>query len=126
MLLINFNVNWVDSLVSMISDNAQLRIGFEYLEPIMPSSGHHVKVVSGKPRDTVGVLVSIDYQEGVVRIDSQNVRMYFLQFLSKMYNPSFCKGTKKELELSLVLKFKIKKLELYSTFVPNYKSISSS
>lgn len=56
----------------------------DQLEPVVPKRGDHVKVIVGEDREAVGVLLSIDNQEGVVKINNEEVKMLQLRFLCKM------------------------------------------
>lgn len=61
----------------------------EQLEPIVPSRGDRVKVILGEDRETIGTLLSIDNQEGVVKfINSEEIKFLQLRFLCKMKAPS--------------------------------------
>lgn len=60
----------------------------EELEPVVPSRGDRVKVLIGEDREAVGMLLSIDNQEGVVKLDKDEVKMLHLRFLCKMKAPS--------------------------------------
>lgn len=60
----------------------------EQLEPVVPSPGDQVKVVVGEEREAVGVLLSIDNQEGVVKLNTDAVKMLHLRFLCKMKAPA--------------------------------------
>ena len=56
----------------------------DQLEPVVPSRGDRVKVILGEDREACGVLLSIDNQEGVVKINNEEVKMLQLRFLCKM------------------------------------------
>ncbi|XP_063989412.1 transcription elongation factor SPT5-like [Diachasmimorpha longicaudata] len=56
----------------------------EQLEPVVPTHGDRVKVVLGESREAVGTLLSIDTQEGVVKLASGEVAMLQLRYLCKM------------------------------------------
>lgn len=43
-----------------------------------------VKVIYGEEREVVGQLLSIDNQEGVVKVHGDNVKMLQLRYLCKM------------------------------------------
>ncbi|XP_046743130.1 transcription elongation factor SPT5 [Diprion similis] len=60
----------------------------EQLEPVVPSRGDQVKVVVGEDREAVGILLSIDNQEGVVKLSTDAVKMLHLRFLCKMKAPT--------------------------------------
>lgn len=60
----------------------------EELEPVVPSRGDRVKVIIGEDREAVGTLLSIDNQEGVVKLNKDEVKMLHLRFLCKMKAPN--------------------------------------
>lgn len=56
----------------------------DHLEPVIPQRGDQVKVIIGENREAVGQLLSIDNQEGVVKLNQDQVQMLQLRFLCKM------------------------------------------
>lgn len=56
----------------------------ETLEPVVPSRGDRVKVILGEDRESVGTLLSIDNQEGVVKLNTEEIKFLQLRFLCKM------------------------------------------
>ncbi|KAK8739948.1 hypothetical protein OTU49_003279, partial [Cherax quadricarinatus] len=56
----------------------------ETLEPITPEQGDRVKVIFGEEREQTGNLLSIDHNEGVVKLDHADVKMLQLRYLCKM------------------------------------------
>ncbi|XP_046400146.1 transcription elongation factor SPT5 isoform X2 [Ischnura elegans] len=64
-----------DRVVNIVSD---------HLEPIVPQRGDQVKVIMGEDREAVGQLLSIDNQEGVVKLAQDEVKMLQLRFLCRM------------------------------------------
>lgn len=60
----------------------------EQLEPVVPTRGDRVKVVLGEEREAVGTLISIDNQEGVVKLTSEQICMFNLRVLCKMKPPA--------------------------------------
>lgn len=56
----------------------------EQLEPVVPSRGDRVKVILGEDREAVGTLLSIDNQEGVVKLNTDEIKFLQLRFLCKM------------------------------------------
>lgn len=56
----------------------------EQLEPVVPSRGDRVKVILGEDRESVGTLLSIDNQEGVVKLNTEEIKFLQLRFLCKM------------------------------------------
>lgn len=55
----------------------------EHLEPVVPKPGDKVKVILGEERESAGKLLSIDHNEGVVKVGS-DFRMIQLSYLCKM------------------------------------------
>lgn len=68
-----------DRVVNLISDQ---------LEPVIPSRGDRVKIILGEDREAVGTLLSIDNQEGVVKLNTEEIKFLQLKFLCKMKAPS--------------------------------------
>lgn len=64
-----------DRVVNIIGD---------HLEPVIPQRGDQVKVIIGEYREAVGQLLSIDNQEGVVKLHQDQVQMLQLRYLCKM------------------------------------------
>ncbi|XP_011641792.1 transcription elongation factor SPT5 [Pogonomyrmex barbatus] len=60
----------------------------EQLEPVVPSRGDRVKVILGEDREAVGTLLSIDNQEGVVKLNTDEIKFLQLRFLCKMKAPN--------------------------------------
>jgi len=56
----------------------------EQLEPVVPSRDDRVKVILGEDREAVGTLLSIDNQEGVVKLNTDEIKFLQLRFLCKM------------------------------------------
>lgn len=56
----------------------------EHLEPVVPTQGDKVKVIFGEEREQTGSLLSIDRNEGVVKLDLGEVRLFQLKYLCKM------------------------------------------
>ena len=63
-----------------------VNIQADHLAPVVPSRGDKVKVILGdEDKDMTGQLLSIDSQEGVVKLDhSGDVKMLQLKYLCKM------------------------------------------
>lgn len=55
-----------------------------HLEPVTPAQGDRVKVIFGEEREQTGNLLSIDHNEGVVKLDHADVKMLQLRYLCKM------------------------------------------
>ena len=62
-----------------------VNIAPEHLRPVTPERGDKVKVIIGEDREQTGSLLSIDSQEGVVKLDQTgDVKMLQLKYLCKM------------------------------------------
>lgn len=70
--------------VSLTKEDRTVNILSEHLEPIVPRQGDQVKVILGEEREAVGTLLSIDTHEGVVKLESDDVKMLQLRFLCRM------------------------------------------
>lgn len=71
--------------VFLPDEDRTVSIAAEHLQPVQPVRGDRVKVIMGEDRDSTGSLLSIDSQEGVVKIDqSGDVKMLQLKYLCKM------------------------------------------
>ena len=67
-------------------EDRTVSIAAEHLQPVQPTRGTKVKVILGEDRDSTGLLLSIDSQEGVVKLDQNgDVKMLQLKY--------FCKNT---------------------------------
>lgn len=66
------------------AEDRVVTVAGELLEPIVPVRKDRVKIILGEERESTGQLLSIDHQEGVVKLDSGDVRMFQLRFLCKM------------------------------------------
>ncbi|KAF4528479.1 hypothetical protein B566_EDAN013026 [Ephemera danica] len=58
--------------------------GISQLEPVVPQRGDQVKVILGEDREAVGTLLSIDNNEGVVKLSPDEVKMLQLRYLCRM------------------------------------------
>jgi len=73
--------------VFLPDEDRTVNIPAEHLSPVQPVRGDRVKVIMGEDRDLTGILLSIDSQEGVVKLDQTgDVKMLQLKYLSKMKN----------------------------------------
>jgi len=61
-----------------------ISVASEHLEPVVPEKGDKVKVIIGEDRECTGQMLSIDGQDGVVKLDRGNISMQQLSFLCKM------------------------------------------
>ncbi|XP_046987782.1 transcription elongation factor SPT5 [Schistocerca americana] len=70
--------------VFLLQEDRTVNILAEHLEPVLPQQGDRVKVILGEEREAVGKLISIDNQDGVVKVESGDVKMLQLRFLCKL------------------------------------------
>lgn len=56
----------------------------EHLEPVVPKPKDRVKVIMGEDREACGKLLSIDREEGVVKLDNKEITLLQLRHLCKM------------------------------------------
>lgn len=70
--------------VFLSSKDKVITIDGHHLEPVVPSTNELVKVIHGKFRESIGTMVSIDGQEGVVKFDGAAIEMCELRHLCKM------------------------------------------
>jgi len=66
------------------AEDRVVTVAGELLEPVVPQRRDRVKIILGEERESCGQLLSIDHQEGVVKLDSGDVRMFQLRYLCKM------------------------------------------
>lgn len=71
-------------VVFLPAEDRVVNLVAEQLEPVVPSRGDRVKVVLGEDREAVGQLLSIDNQEGVVKLSNEELKMLQLRYLCKM------------------------------------------
>ena len=70
--------------VNIPSINRTITVQAAYLLPLQPEQGNKVKVISGDDMAVTGNLLSIDGEEGVVKTDSGEIKLYSLTLLAKM------------------------------------------
>lgn len=60
-------------------------ISGEHLEPVTPTKNNKVKVILGEDREATGVLLSIDGEDGIVRMElDEQLKILNLRFLGKL------------------------------------------
>ncbi|XP_074713756.1 transcription elongation factor SPT5-like isoform X1 [Strix uralensis] len=60
-------------------------ISSEHLEPVTPTRRNKVKVILGEDREATGILLSIDGEDGIVRMDlEKKLKIFNLCSLSKL------------------------------------------
>uniref|UniRef100_A0A8B9P4T6 Transcription elongation factor SPT5 n=1 Tax=Apteryx owenii TaxID=8824 RepID=A0A8B9P4T6_APTOW len=63
-------------------------ISSEHLEPVTPTKSNKVKVILGEDREATGILLSIDGEDGIVRMDlEEQLKILNLRFLGKLLEP---------------------------------------
>jgi len=70
--------------VFLNDEERTINIAAEHLQPVTPVRGDKIKVIMGEDRESTGYLLSIDCQEGVVKLDqSGDVKLLQLRYLCK-------------------------------------------
>ncbi len=76
----------------MIKDRDKtINIGLDFLEPVMPSKGDKVMIIHGDDKGSVGLLLSIDGPDGVVKLENRpesrdEITMTNIRLLCKVPN----------------------------------------
>jgi len=70
--------------VYLLTEDRVVNLACEQLEPVIPSRGDRVKIIIGEDREAIGTLLSIDNQEGVVKLSTDEIKFLQLKFLCKM------------------------------------------
>ncbi|XP_071743655.1 transcription elongation factor SPT5-like [Lepeophtheirus salmonis] len=71
--------------VYLPDEHRTVSIAADHLQPVKPVRGDKVKVIMGEDRDATGSLLSIDSQEGVVKLKNDiYLKMFQLKYLCKM------------------------------------------
>jgi len=66
-------------------EDKTVTVACEHLEPVAPQRKDRVKVIFGEDaREQVGVLISVEEDEGVVKLDSGELKMLMLSHLCRM------------------------------------------
>ncbi|CAL1541166.1 unnamed protein product [Lymnaea stagnalis] len=72
----------------LIDEEKTINITCEHLEPVPPNKGEKAKIIAGDERESTGSLMSVDGDEGVLKIDSKEekakILMLPIHFLCKM------------------------------------------
>ncbi|KAG8235707.1 hypothetical protein J437_LFUL016326 [Ladona fulva] len=71
--------------VFLLEEDRTVNIVSDHLEPIVPQRGDQVKVIMGEDKEAIGRLLSIDNQEGVVKLNPNEVKMLQLRFLCRLH-----------------------------------------
>ncbi|XP_040298487.1 transcription elongation factor SPT5 isoform X1 [Bufo bufo] len=62
-----------------------ISISGDHLEPVTPTKNSRVKVILGEDREAMGILLSIDNEDGIVRMDlDDQLKILNLHFLGKL------------------------------------------
>ena len=72
--------------VFLPAEDRVVTVAGELLEPVVPVRQDKIKIILGEERESIGTLLSIDNQEGVVKLETQEVRLFLLRYLCK-YKP---------------------------------------
>ncbi|CAH1787389.1 unnamed protein product [Owenia fusiformis] len=70
--------------VFITSEDRVVNVGAEHIQPVIPEKGDKVKVIQGEDRESTGQLLSIDSQEGVVKMENGSLKMLPLSYLCRM------------------------------------------
>jgi len=66
-------------------EDKTVTVACEHLEPVAPQKNDRVKVIFGEDaREQVGVLISVEEDEGVVKLESGDLKMLMLNHLCRM------------------------------------------
>lgn len=68
----------------ILEEDKVVSVASEHLEPVVPQKGNRVKVIVGEERECTGSLLSIDGNEGVVKLDRGKIQMLQLTYLCRM------------------------------------------
>jgi len=73
------------SSLFLLKEDRTVNVQDIHLEPVQPKSGDKVKVIFGEDREATGELLSIDNNEGVVKMDGRDadIRLLHLRYLCK-------------------------------------------
>lgn len=73
------------STLYLLKEDRVVNIVSDHLEPVVPRSGDKVQVIFGEDREATGELLSIDNNEGVVKMDGKDgdIRLLHLRYLCK-------------------------------------------
>jgi len=72
--------------VWIISADQTISVGCEDLKPVQPQKNHKVKVLHGDDIGQTGELISIDGNDGIVRMDQdKQLKILQLKFLGKIH-----------------------------------------
>ncbi|XP_069689905.1 transcription elongation factor SPT5-like isoform X2 [Periplaneta americana] len=72
------------SSIFLPAEDRVVNIFQEYLEPVAPKRSDQVKVILGDDREAVGCLLSIDCEDGVVKLTNGELKLLPLRYLCRM------------------------------------------
>lgn len=64
--------------VFLPDEDRTVSISCDQLEPVIPAWPNPIKVILGEDKERTGQLLSIDNQEGVVKLDGDDVSLHVL------------------------------------------------
>jgi transcription elongation factor SPT5 len=75
----------------LIDIDKTINISLEYLEPVVPQKGDKVMIIHGDDKGSIGLLLSIDGAEGVVKLENRpesrdEITMTNIKLLCKIPN----------------------------------------
>ncbi|CAB1348655.1 unnamed protein product [Coregonus sp. 'balchen'] len=78
-------VNQTGVIRSVTDTEKVVSISSEHLEPVTPTKNNKVKVILGEDREATGILLSIDGDDGIVRMElDDQLKILNLRFLGKL------------------------------------------
>ena len=75
--------------VFLPAEDRTVTVAGDMLEPVVPVRKDRIKIISGEERESTGQLLSIDHHEGVVKLDSGDMRMFLMRHLCKLSGKKF-------------------------------------
>ncbi|PIK38073.1 putative transcription elongation factor SPT5 isoform X2 [Apostichopus japonicus] len=73
--------------IYLLDEDRIVDVQCEHLEPVMPTKSDRVKVITGEDRESTGVLINIDGEDGIVKMDlgHSNIKILSLNSLAKLH-----------------------------------------
>ncbi|XP_033102671.1 transcription elongation factor SPT5-like isoform X2 [Anneissia japonica] len=71
--------------VFLPEDDKIVNIHAHHLEPVVPTKTDRVKVILGDDRESTGMLINIDGEDGIVKMDQADLKILQLRFLGKLH-----------------------------------------
>lgn len=73
--------------IYLLDEDRIVNVQSEHLEPVMPAKTDRVKVITGEDRESTGVLINIDGEDGIVKMDlgQADIKILSLNSLAKLH-----------------------------------------